>query len=54
MGRLCVTSEKKVAELKKECLAYEQVGKLPFEDMAHIKLSYDFDLEISPGPVLGF
>ena len=29
-------------------------SKLPFGDMAHIKLSYDFDLEISPGPVLGF
>ena len=29
-------------------------SKLPFGDMAHIKLSYDFDLEISAGSVLGF
>ena len=31
-----------------------RTSKLPFGDMAHIGLSYDFDLEISPGPVLGF
>ena len=29
-------------------------SKLPFGDMAHIGLSYDFDLEISPGSVFGF
>ena len=36
------------------CATEQASSKHPFEDMAHIKLSYDFDLEISPGPVLGF
>ncbi len=31
-----------------------KASKLPFGDMAHIGLSYDFDLEISPGSVLEF
>ena len=29
-------------------------SKLPFEDMAHIKLSYDFDHEKAPGSVFKF
>ena len=43
-----------IAPTMKICLAQPEVSKLPFEDMAHIKLSYDFDLEISAGSVLGF